>query len=91
MKISSHHDLAKRIRAEYLEMPDMRLTVGQVERLCGIDPPTCQMVLDSLVDAKFLRLHQDGTYARLTDATARRRAAKANLAGVSHLHWPRAS
>ena len=28
MKISSHHDLAKRIRAEYLEMPDMRLTVG---------------------------------------------------------------
>ena len=91
MKTSSHRNVMERIRAEYLEMPNMRLTVGQVERLCGIDPAACRFVLDSLVDAKCLDRHRDGTYARLTDATASRRAAKANLTATPHLHGRRAS
>jgi hypothetical protein len=43
-----------RIRAEYLEMPGMKLTTAQVRRLCGIDPSMCKAALDSLVQALFL-------------------------------------
>ena len=50
-----------------MEMPGLRLTVEQVERLCGVDKTMCRAVLDALVDIKFLRVNADGTYARLTD------------------------
>jgi hypothetical protein len=52
----------ERIRAEFLEMPGMRLTPEQVQRLCGIELRMCRVVLDDLVDTKFLRLEADGTY-----------------------------
>ena len=58
----------ERIRAEYLEMPGMRLKSEQVQRLCGLDQTTCQVVLDALVDAKFLCVTPDGTYTRWMDA-----------------------
>ena len=57
----------ERLQAEFLEMPGLRLSVGQVQRLCGVDETMCQEVLDALVDIKFLRLNADGTYARLID------------------------
>ncbi len=53
-----------RIRAEYLEMPGMRLTAPQVQRLCGIDSAVCQSVLDDLVRARFLSTGLDGSYVR---------------------------
>jgi hypothetical protein len=59
-----------RIRAEYVEMPGMRLTAAQVERLSGVDATTCRVVLDDLVRAKFLHAGSDGTYARRADDTA---------------------
>jgi len=62
-----HEHLLNRIRAEYLEMPGLRLTFQQVQRLCGIERPVCQMLLDSLVDAKFLYVKSNGHYALLTD------------------------
>ena len=68
----------ERIRAEYLEMPGMRLTPEQVQRLSGVDSAVCRLVLDDLVRAKFLRLGPDGSYARLTDGDpSRLRMAKA--------------
>ncbi len=57
----------ERLRAEFLEMPGLRLNVTQIQRLCGVDETLCQKVLDALVDVKFLRVNHDGTYARLTD------------------------
>jgi hypothetical protein len=57
----------ERVRAEFLEMPGLRLTAGQVQRLCGVDYTICQDVLDTLVDMGFLRKNPDGTYARLSD------------------------
>jgi hypothetical protein len=48
-------------------MPGLRLTLEQVQRLCGVDRAVCKSVLDSLVEAKFLCLKADGTYARLSD------------------------
>ena len=58
------HQAMQRIRAEFLEMPGMRLTVEQVQRLCGVDASVCQLVLNSLVARKFLCVHPDGTYVR---------------------------
>jgi hypothetical protein len=60
-------DVINHLRAEYLEMPGLRLRAEQVQRLCGIEQTMCQMVLDSLVDEKFLDAKPDGHYARLTD------------------------
>jgi hypothetical protein len=50
----------------------MRLTIEQVQRLCGVERLLCQTVLDSLVDGKFLCVKSDGAYARFTDAEVRR-------------------
>jgi hypothetical protein len=64
------HRVLDRLRAEYLEMPGMNLTVEQVQRLCGIERSMCEAVLDSLVRTLFLCLKSDGTYARLTEGSA---------------------
>jgi hypothetical protein len=57
----------ERLRSEFLEMPGLRLTAKQVERLCGVEQTICQAVLNALVEVEFLRLNSDGTYARLVD------------------------
>jgi hypothetical protein len=62
-----HKTLLERIRAEFLEMPGLRLTLGQAQRLWGVEPTLCKAVLDALVEAKFLRVNASGAYARLTD------------------------
>jgi hypothetical protein len=73
-------DVRNRLRAEFLEMPGLRLTAQQVQRLCGVDRADCQLVLDSLVDAKFLCTKSDRSYARLTEGEVPRpRAATADL------------
>jgi len=62
----------ERLRAEYLEMPGMKLRMEQVQRLCGIEQTMCKLVLDALVKTNFLCLKSDGTYVRLTDGSAPR-------------------
>jgi hypothetical protein len=56
--------LIERVRGEYLEMPGLRLTVLQAERLWALDEPTCESVLDSLVAAGFLAHARNGSYVR---------------------------
>lgn len=75
------HRTIERLRAEFLEMPGLRLTVAQVQRLCGLEPSMCQAVLDALVGVKFLRVTPTGHYVRLTDGDtmARWHPAKADL------------
>lgn len=67
MTPSPDPQLLERIRAEYLEMPGLRLRTEQVQRLCGVERTMCQMVLDTLVETNFLCLKSDRTYARLMD------------------------
>jgi hypothetical protein len=62
-----NHTELKRIRAEYLEMPGLRLTLEQAERLLGVERALCKMLLDALVDEKFLCVRSNGAYARMTD------------------------
>jgi hypothetical protein len=64
MSTCRHEQILDRLRAEYREMPGMRLKLEQVQRLCGIEPPVCKLALEALVEAKFLRLGSDGTYVR---------------------------
>ena len=60
-------DFRERVRAEYLEMPGLHLTVDQVQRLCGIERPVCTKVLDGLVEERFLCVKPNGAYARAWD------------------------
>ena len=53
-----------RIRAEYLEMPGLRLNAAQARRLWGLDPAACETVLTALHEARFLRRLGDGTFIR---------------------------
>jgi hypothetical protein len=77
--------LLNRIRAEFMEMPSLRLTAEQVQRLCGVERTICESVLGALVDAKFLCEKSDGAYALLTDGDiGRPRPAKAELATKRH-------
>ena len=71
--------LLTRIRAEYLEMPGLRLTPEQAQRLWGLESVLCRVVLDALVKERFLCVAADGAYTRLTDGETRRRVAKADL------------
>jgi len=50
-------DLCRRIRGEYIEMPGLRLTATQAERLWGLDRAACETVLSALVDVEFLILY----------------------------------
>jgi len=79
-----------RLRAEYLEMPGLSLTVQQAQRLCSIEPSACRTALDALVDAKFLCVTPGGRYVRLLDGESfRPRSAKAHLG--AHKRFMRAS
>ena len=62
----SHQALMHRIRAEYLEMPGLSLTLPQAQRFCGADPAVCEVALSARVDLKFLWITPRGAYARLT-------------------------
>jgi hypothetical protein len=73
--------LVERIRAEYLEMPGLRLKLEQAQRLWSVERALCQRVLDTLVDANFLCVKSDGAYARVADGAdySRPQPAKATL------------
>ena len=74
--------LLQRVHGEFLEMPGLRLTCQQAQRLWGLDERTCLRLLEFLVEAKFLCRTGHGMYARLTDgdgASARPRMAKAEI------------
>ena len=59
----------RRIYSEYLEMPGLRLTRAQGQRLWGLDPAACGEALEALVETGFLRRTSDGQYVRLTDGS----------------------
>ena len=54
-----------RIKAEYIEIPDLQLTAWQAQRLWGLEPVQCEAILNALVDAAFLRRTRHGSYIRV--------------------------
>jgi len=56
--------LLQRVRAEFNEMPGLRLTPPQAARLLGLDHMSCDRVIDLLVNSAFLRWTPDGSVVR---------------------------
>jgi hypothetical protein len=54
----------RRVQGEYIEMPGLRLTTAQAQRLWGLDRNSCDALLNALVDAKFLFRTRDGAFVR---------------------------
>jgi hypothetical protein len=54
--------ILRRARAEYLEMPGLRLTSAQAQRLWGLDGRTCDELLTTLTHAHFLARTRDGSF-----------------------------
>jgi len=54
--------MLNRVQGEFLEMPGLRLRIEQAQRLWGLDRSTCEELLTSLVEAKFLWRHADQAY-----------------------------
>lgn len=82
---TSSEPLLRRVRGEFLEMPGLRLTCEQAQRLWGLDHETCASLLNSLVDLKFLIRGSDGKYTRLTEGsppTSPLRMAKADISSA---------
>jgi hypothetical protein len=47
--------LARRVLAEFEEMPGMALTPRQASRLFGLEESVCRVVIDALIDMAYLR------------------------------------
>jgi hypothetical protein len=56
--------LVRRIEGEYHEMPGLKLTEVQAQRLWGLDRETCHVVLVTLMHKRFLRRTANGMYVR---------------------------
>ena len=69
-------EVLQRIQGEVVEMPGLRLTAAQAQRLWGLDRDVCDALLGALVDAKFLAQTRDGAYVRLDGARPMAVAAK---------------
>jgi len=54
-------EVARRVLAEFEEMPGLALTPRQASRLFGLDQDVCKIVLDTLVDLAYLRQTTSGT------------------------------
>src|SRR6266571_1700236 len=61
--IVSRKQMLRRICGEYLEMPGLRLTRPQAQRLWGLDEQSCALLLESLTEQKFLYRRDNGMYA----------------------------
>ena len=61
-------DVLQRIQGEFVEMPGLRLTAVQAQRLWGLERDVCDALLGALVDAKFLSQTRDGAFVRTEGA-----------------------
>lgn len=65
-------DVLRRVQGEFLEMPGLRLTLPQAQRLWGLDQTACGTLLGALVDSKFLFRTRDGAFVRSDQVRASR-------------------
>ena len=65
-------DVLRRVQGEYIEMPGLRLTLAQAQRLWGLDRAACNALLGALVDANFLFRTRDGAFVRSDQVRAMR-------------------
>jgi Fic family protein len=59
----------RRVRSEFLEMPGLKLTISQAQRLWGMDRSTCEALIEELMASRFLAKTRDGAVV-LRETTA---------------------
>jgi hypothetical protein len=64
----SREQLLRRVRAEFAELPCLRLTRAQAQRLFGLRPDICDRVLATLVAEHTIHLDIDERYRMPDDA-----------------------
>jgi hypothetical protein len=68
---SGQTELLTRIRMEYIEMPDLRLTLRQARRLWNLEPELCDELLSVLVHEGFLARTHDGSFLKRSGGPSR--------------------
>jgi hypothetical protein len=56
--------ILQRIRGEFHESPGLRLTHWQFQRLWNLDDDQARLVIEQLLQTRFLRGARDGTFVR---------------------------
>ena len=67
-RVHASEEVLRRVQGEFLEMPGLRLTDAQARRLWNLDAASCDELLRTLVDAKFLFRTRDGAVMRVEHA-----------------------
>jgi hypothetical protein len=81
MEATGHvRDALVRIRTEYIEMPDLKLTGRQAQRLWGLSADVWEAALGILIGNRFLAQTLDGAYVR--HGTLRARVEPAEMRGT---------
>jgi hypothetical protein len=52
------------MRMEFLEMPELKLTLYQARRLWNLPADVCEVALSTLVRSEFLVVTREGSYLR---------------------------
>jgi hypothetical protein len=71
MDASQMQDVLTLIQMEYLEMPDLKLTLRQARRLFDLPLELCEQALGTLVGVGFLAQTRDGSFLRCSDGPVR--------------------
>jgi len=64
----SKEEVLQRIQGEFVDMPGLRLTTAQAQRLWNLDSDDCRALLGALVDASFLTRTTEGAFVRPDNA-----------------------
>jgi hypothetical protein len=59
-----HDAIVRRVRAEFVEMPGLKLTAAQAARLWGLEPAACDAVIRTLAASEFIRWTKCGSIVR---------------------------
>ena len=71
-----------RIQIEYIEMPDLKLTIAQLRRLCDLSEELCVPAVDALLQAGFLHQATDGRVVRRAVGRAGREISASDIDAV---------
>jgi hypothetical protein len=74
MRVMRIDDAIELIRMEYAELPGLKLTFWQAQRLWDLSDDVCSGALNTLTESRFLVRSVDGAYARPVWSAAARRA-----------------
>ena len=68
MHYTQVQDAVQLLQMEYHEMPDLKLTARQAQRLFNLPTELCERALSSLTSSGFLLQTGDGSYVRQNDS-----------------------